>query len=563
MPSTRRMSTRSMSSSTKRQRTVDSKSSRKRTRRKTSSASSKRSRRSRNGGASEVSEREDSDRPDEVELDGPAQIDEEEDIAGQNLQNDFDSVSEALAEDAESEPLVAGMSGLRRRRRSSRNHVPESIAEEEEEELLPSTPEPLRTGSSEVGTGIRKMLPYLLMVLLLGALGWLVVTQGPRIESLQGVLNFRPMELGDVEGQIQNKMKLEMAKFKSRYEKSVKDLQNSIARVEKEIQANYERSITSDRQQLTKAALRSLEGKLLSSTKFKSDVEAAVKKLIIDHSKQVSSRIQGLKRETATVAASVSSVEKAASKIDAAVKARVKKLSAAMDKDIAALRKELEAKLISLQNGLSKPMPEGKIRQWTLEQVGGRVDDLIERRLELYSADRTGEIDYAIKAAGGMIIDSSPTQQNHLKRKNIFQYLRTPPAAHLQKRDLMLTPGTDLGQCWPMKGSEGFALIKLIRPIVPTHVSLEHVSKDITHNPGSALKNFEVFGANVKKPEQGDLVFLGRGQYKTSGRMLQQFPLSNGSKEFAYLYFKILSNHGGDHTCVYRIRVHGVTSASL
>jgi SUN domain-containing protein 1/2 len=195
------------------------------------------------------------------------------------------------------------------------------------------------------------------------------------------------------------------------------------------------------------------------------------------------------------------------------------------------------------------------------------VSDAIEK----YNADKVGMIDYAVKAAGGRVVVSSPTFHLHhaLAQRsggNIMNWIRnfnTPP--HVTVVDNVLEEVVHLGECWPMQGSNGFVIIKVVQPLFLSHVSIEHVSRHIAHDPTSMPKAFEVRGlpneSNLSHAEK-----LSTFVYSDESTAVQTFPVTSGYNKgsgyssSAYSLFKVdvLSNYGNsDYTCIYRIRIHG------
>jgi len=60
---------------------------------------------------------------------------------------------------------------------------------------------------------------------------------------------------------------------------------------------------------------------------------------------------------------------------------------------------------------------------------------------------------------------------------------------------LSFQPDVHPGKCWAFPGSQGHALIKLARKIIPTAVTMEHISEKVSPsgNISSAPKEFSVY----------------------------------------------------------------------
>lgn len=187
---------------------------------------------------------------------------------------------------------------------------------------------------------------------------------------------------------------------------------------------------------------------------------------------------------------------------------------------------------------------------------------LIDIKLAAFQADKTEMVDYALAAAGGIVVDSSESflpapgsgMANWLKRLTLQS---KPPKTVIES-------GMDVGSCWPMAGSEGFVSIALRQPILPTHVSLEHISHLIAPDYSTTPKKFKVTGVQQKSeddaPAETVETVLGEFEYVHGSEQLQTFELVGGAKDetFNLVRIDILSNGGADYTCLYRVRVHGI-----
>lgn len=128
--------------------------------------------------------------------------------------------------------------------------------------------------------------------------------------------------------------------------------------------------------------------------------------------------------------------------------------------------------------------------------------------------------------------------------------------------DMILQPDVHPGKCWAFPGSQGHILIKLARKIIPTAVTMEHISEKVSPsgNISSAPKEFSVYG--VMKKCEGEEIFLGQFMYNKTETTIQTFELQNeASESLLCVKLQILSNWGHPkYTCLYRFRVHGIPS---
>uniref|UniRef100_A0A672R985 SUN domain-containing protein n=1 Tax=Sinocyclocheilus grahami TaxID=75366 RepID=A0A672R985_SINGR len=109
--------------------------------------------------------------------------------------------------------------------------------------------------------------------------------------------------------------------------------------------------------------------------------------------------------------------------------------------------------------------------------------------------------------------------------------------------------------CWAFRGSQGFLVISLSYPVRITHVTLEHLPKELspTGRIDSAPKDFAVYVSYGK--------LLGTFTYDQDGEPIQTFKLAVTSEIYSMTELRILSNWGHlEYTCVYRFRVHGEPS---
>jgi len=194
---------------------------------------------------------------------------------------------------------------------------------------------------------------------------------------------------------------------------------------------------------------------------------------------------------------------------------------------------------------------------------GLTIDDvrqLVDEELEKFSADRLNMTDYALESTGARIM---------------AQYTSFPyPSgllASLKGRTgenpvVMLMPSTARGHCWAFGGDKGQATILLSAMIVPTAVSIDHISSGVAVNIDSAPRDFRVYGYKHRSEIAANRrVLLGEFRYDVNaGRQVQTFYLSPEAQDQArggvqYVRLEVTSNHGNEeYTCIYRFRVHGV-----
>ncbi|CAN0183651.1 unnamed protein product [Ectocarpus sp. 6 AP-2014] len=196
---------------------------------------------------------------------------------------------------------------------------------------------------------------------------------------------------------------------------------------------------------------------------------------------------------------------------------------------------------------------EGAVR----EEVDGAIGKLM--------ADGTGMRDYANAALGGKVLTSKGMVSATYTPSSWWGPSRYWHGAGVENGvgpvESVISEGSSLGACWAMSGSEGLVTIQLPEKITVDGVSVEHVSRMVTTESGSAPKELEVWGMRNKKDKNP--AKLGSAVYDVDGRPIQTFPIEPLGVQFKLIQFKILSNWGSpDYTCLYRLRVHGRESES-
>jgi hypothetical protein len=247
------------------------------------------------------------------------------------------------------------------------------------------------------------------------------------------------------------------------------------------------------------------------------------------------------------------------------------------------------------------------------QNVTAVISSLVDSALLRYSKDVLARPDYALYTSGARVIRSltSPSYEPYRLGRVRSTVAWITGAAVPQSRPPVtaLHPDTTPGSCWPFAGPYGQLGIQLSRRVVPTDITLEHISPDVAldGDVSSAPKDFEVWGivesaedvAKVAKyrheqlqakraaraagstleddlestpasvPESANRILLASGAYDpTASSPVQTFPVAVAARQLGVpiqvVIVKILSNHGeSSYTCLYRVRVSGTTDAQL
>ncbi|XP_047342999.1 klaroid protein-like isoform X2 [Vespa velutina] len=189
-----------------------------------------------------------------------------------------------------------------------------------------------------------------------------------------------------------------------------------------------------------------------------------------------------------------------------------------------------------------------------------RILKIINDRLKIYDADKTGRVDYALETAGGEIISTRCTQTYGVKSRVLKLLGLTIYSENNNPRTVIQRNPIQPGACWPFQGFPGYLLIKLRNFIYVTGFTIEHVAKTIlpSEKMESAPRKFNVWGLiDQNDPEP---VMFGDYEFTDSDENLQYFSVQNTQivKPYEYVELRIHSNHGElEYTCLYRFRVHG------
>ncbi|XP_058036453.1 SUN domain-containing protein 3 [Ahaetulla prasina] len=191
------------------------------------------------------------------------------------------------------------------------------------------------------------------------------------------------------------------------------------------------------------------------------------------------------------------------------------------------------------------------------------IEKILKKLEQKLDEDIVQMPDYALQSTGASIVHSRTTRSYHYPDGKyswmsfiIFPFVKSP--------DVILQPSYHLGNCWSFPGSQAETVLRLAKEIIPTAVTIQHISKKIspTDEISSAPKDFAIYGLKAEEEEEG--TFLGQFTYDMEGFLIQTFQLKNESSELMrYIKLKVINNWGHPkYTCIYRLRVHGNPSAS-
>lgn len=193
-------------------------------------------------------------------------------------------------------------------------------------------------------------------------------------------------------------------------------------------------------------------------------------------------------------------------------------------------------------------------------------------------------------AGNGAAVDpylTSPTKQkqfNYIQRLflgtvGIQKYQSNPPLEALRSWE-------EVGDCWCAAAGQHYTQIGVLmhEMIYPTEVVIEHAPSDTSPTPGTAPKELEVWAdfSHLSAEESVDagvdklphdtvlprsFARIGSMTYKAGEGVahVQAFKLDINQELKQYstrkVVFRATSNYGAEHTCFYRVRLHGVPLA--
>lgn len=271
------------------------------------------------------------------------------------------------------------------------------------------------------------------------------------------------------------------------------------------------------------------------------------------------------------------------------------------------------AKQDQLRRDALPPAPPAHTGSITLKGTDGKnisaiIASVVDSALLRYSKDVLARPDYAMYGPGGRIIPRLTSTTYSARpvglKSNLVSFVTGQGATPGRPPVTALHPDNSPGSCWPFAGQQGQLGILLSRRVVPSDITLEHVSRDIAPDGdvSSAPKDFEVWAVvegrehierladlrlqqeqarvvasaeGEELPDEGmtslpptpNHMLLVAGQYDVAAPdPVQTFPVQAAVRQLGIpvgvVVVRFLSNHGEQHyTCVYRVRVGGASEA--
>mmetsp|Transcript_8951 Transcript_8951/g.26884 ORF Transcript_8951/g.26884 Transcript_8951/m.26884 type:complete len:837 (-) Transcript_8951:75-2585(-) len=202
-------------------------------------------------------------------------------------------------------------------------------------------------------------------------------------------------------------------------------------------------------------------------------------------------------------------------------------------------------------------------------------EELTMEVVERVVADKGARPDFALRSAGGYIVRASPSVARQFvstirDRIKLFfgKYDEDYVLGFPNSPDMAITPDLSLGKCWGFRGNQGNLTIHLSRPAIIEAFTVEHAPRSAVFNMDSAPRVLRVYGypadlSRLSDAKASDEMFFGEIEYSINENdyHMQSFEVEDEvrvPKAARAVRVEITDNHGGDYTCLYRFRVHGI-----
>ncbi|EOA32419.1 hypothetical protein CARUB_v10015693mg [Capsella rubella] len=307
----------------------------------------------------------------------------------------------------------------------------------------------------------------------------------------------------------------------------------------------------------------------LSSSNFPIETE-----MVLSELESRISAVDGLvKTTTKMMQVQVEFLDKKMESESRALRQTIDSSSSALQSELKKIESRTETLQASVDEFNSKPLvsreelervyeelKKGKVHDSAvnIDELRAYARDLVEKEIGKHASDGLGRVDYALASGGAFVLEHSDP---YLVGSGGNWFATSRRRAH-SKAVKMLSPSFgEPGQCFPLKGSNGYVLIRLRTPIIPEAVTLEHVSKAVAYDRSSAPKDCRVSGWLEDKDMESETMFrLTEFSYDLDRSNAQTFDIADSAYSGLVNTVRLdfTSNHGStSHTCIYRFRVHG------
>ena len=230
---------------------------------------------------------------------------------------------------------------------------------------------------------------------------------------------------------------------------------------------------------------------------------------------------------------------------------------------------------------------------WTRPHTHGHLGDvqlqqLVQRAIVQVSKDLIGRRDFALYSSGGSVVhvlttsveDANSTQSTGQNPPEPI----APGTNRINLPELALSDDLHMDHCWRLHDRSGQLGIMLSEMILVTHVTIDHLARDMTSDISTAPRRMILWGvidgqdnmdkveALVNASDRGSLgppitagytyIHLQSFSYDIHAPFhIQTFHVAESvvalGLDIGLLVLEVLDNWGGPSTCLYRVRVHG------
>lgn len=195
--------------------------------------------------------------------------------------------------------------------------------------------------------------------------------------------------------------------------------------------------------------------------------------------------------------------------------------------------------------------------------IANRRIDLIFPKHDCFSSYHPIDTpDFALYYGGAQIIheDTSPTS-GHNQLDTDAQVDDT----NYHRPEKAIMQSMHVGECWAMEGSQGQIAIALITPIMVTNITIQNLYRPIALDITTAPREMELWGQEANdelcKDRVCNPVFLAAFTYNILDLPVQTFAVKHTHTPIFAVLLKIKNNwNNRNHTCLYRVSIHGTPS---
>jgi SUN domain-containing protein 1/2 len=214
---------------------------------------------------------------------------------------------------------------------------------------------------------------------------------------------------------------------------------------------------------------------------------------------------------------------------------------------------------------------------------------IAEQTVQNWSKDVIARQDFALARSGALIVPIL-THAINMSPSNSGDAENDSESPHSPWR--VLEADLQHGSCWRFEGSHGYIGVALPVPVVISHITIDHIPRELTLEMGSAPRSMVLWGliegeeniarhsrlqfrpSNKFPPQAAAIAVRAKNtnaffmelasfEYDITqrGSYVQTFPIYDNVRErrfdFGIVLLEMRSNWDAGFTCLYRMRIHG------